>query len=208
MNDIKVKICGIRDIESAKTAIFYGADFLGFNFVPSSKRSLRLEQAKKIIDELRITKHELRTKFVGIFQNQPVEEVNEIADFLDLDFVQLHGEEDKKYMGKIKRKVIKKIDERDPSTSFHFAQDDKTPFFILDRQVQGNGAMVDFNKAKKVAKQFALFYSGGLTPENVAGVISTVSPFAVDVAGGIETDGKQDLQKIRDFVKNAKGVTV
>jgi phosphoribosylanthranilate isomerase len=197
-----VKICGVRDLKSAEAAIAAGADFLGFNFVETSKRYIDPNDAKQIINELRIMNHESRTKFVGVFQNQSVERVNEIAEQLDLDFVQLHGDEDTEYLQKITRPIIKKMNQ-EKETMLHDSY-----FILLDRLVQGQGEMVSFERAKELAKQYQVFFSGGLTPENVLEVIEKVKPFAVDVAGGIETNGEQDVEKIKQFIANAKGVTV
>lgn len=101
---VKVKICGIRNLESAQAAIDAGADFLGFNFVPTSKRYIYPIRAKVIIEKVRG-----KTKTVGVFQNQTIDEVNNIAEFLSLDYVQLHGEEDLEYVSQIKTNVIKTI---------------------------------------------------------------------------------------------------
>ena len=73
----------------------------------------------------------------------------------------------------------------------------KTKYFILDRINRGEGGIVNLKRAAKLAVGFPIFYAGGLNPENVADVINRVQPFAVDVAGGIETNGHQDLEKIK-----------
>lgn len=197
MNNIKVKICGIRSITSALVAVEDGADFIGLNFVPSSKRHIDLEVAQQIAIQVKG-----KTKLVGIFQNEVPEKVNALADLLNLDFVQLHGEEDSTYMQKMNRPIIKRVDIENDENGLDAA------FVLVDRIVQGEGEMVDFLKAKRFAEQFPLFFSGGLTPENVASVVRQVKPFAVDVASGIETDGKEDLQKIKEFIKNAKEVSL
>src|SRR5687767_1159233 len=108
----KIKICGIRDLESAQVAIANGADFLGFNFVTASKRRIDFDKAKDIIGTLRVDSG--KTRFVGIFQNASTHEVNAIARTLKLDYVQLHGEENEIYMTKINNKIIKKVSEEDP----------------------------------------------------------------------------------------------
>ncbi len=68
--------------------------------------------------------------------------------------------------------------------------------------------MVDFVEAKKITKQFPTFFSGGLTPENVSEVVKKVKPFAVDVAGGIETNGEIDNEKVKRFIYCVKGATI
>ena len=82
----------------------------------------------------------------------------------------------------------------------------KAKYLLLDRIKRGEGDMVDFKNAAKLASKFPIFLAGGLTPDNIAKAITNVRPFAVDVAGGIETNGFQDLEKLKLFIKNAKGV--
>lgn len=199
----KIKICGIRDFATAQIATKEGADFLGFNFVPTSKRRIDPKDAKAIIDELRSANHELRTKFVGVFQNQPSDEVNNIAKLLELDYVQLHGTEDVEYRKKITKPIIQKI-----HTDGSYTDRDKSDYFLLDREEQGRGKMVDIAIAQEIARYFPVFLAGGLTPDNVAHVVQEVVPFAVDVAGGIETEGKQDTKKMKKFIKNVKEVVI
>lgn len=189
----KVKICGIRTIEAAEVAIEAGADFLGFNFVPTSKRYIDPKDAEKIIAEIEISGVEL----VGVFQNEESGKVNKIATSLGLDYVQLHGDESNEYISKIDFPVIKSITLSDNPSLI------KAEYFLLDREARV-GDMVDLEKAAEMAKKIQIFFAGGLTPENVAEIIQTVQPYAVDVAGGIETDGVQDLEKIKSFIKNVR----
>jgi len=194
---IKVKICGIRTIEAAKAAIDAGADFLGFNFVPTSKRFIDPQKALEIINSIGG-----QVKIVGVFQNALVGNVIQIASNLGLDFVQLHGYENNNYIKALKTPVIKSI------TTYDQPQSIKADYFILDRVRRGEGEMVDLEKGAQLAFKLPLFFAGGLNSENVLEVVTKVRPFAVDVAGGVETDGVQDLEKIRLFVRNAKGVTL
>lgn len=194
---VKVKICGIRTLKTAQVAIDSGADFLGFNFVKTSKRYLNPTKVLEIISELKN-----RVKIVGVFQDEKVDTVNEIALLLNLDFVQLHGVENNEYIESIKLPVIKSIIMDDHPEKI------KTEYFILDRIKRGEGEMVDFKKAAKLVRKFPVFLAGGLNPDNIASAVEKVLPFAVDVAGGVETDGFQDLDKIKSFIKNAKGVNL
>ena len=176
---VKVKICGIKTLDATKTAINAGADFLGFNFVPTSKRYIKPELAKKIIGELKSN-----VKIVGIFQNAKTDYINKIVKFLELDFVQLH-----------EKKIIQSIK-------------DKTVYLLVDRKIQGVGQAPNLAKSKTLAKKSKIFFAGGLNPNNVAEVIKKVKPYAVDVAGGIETNGFQDLEKIKKFIVNVKGIII
>lgn len=189
---VKVKICGIRTLQAAEAAIDAGADFLGFNFVASSKRYIDPKIAGKIINSIRGKK-----KIVGVFQDSEVTYVNKIATDLGLDLVQLHGTEDNGYINKIKIPVIKAIQINDNPKAVEAA------YFLLDRPGR-KGKRINLEKAAQMALKFDLFFAGGLNPDNVENVIKRVRPMAVDVAGGIETDGKQDIQKIKKFIKNAR----
>lgn len=191
---VKVKICGIRTLEAAQVAVDAGADYLGFNFVPSSKRFIKPTLGEKII-----TKVKGKIPIVGIFQNADLSVVKQLIKQLDLDFVQLHGQENQAYINQIDSPVIKVI--------HSFAQTHlySVEYFLLDRIEQGEGEMVDTDIAKAVANQYPIFLAGGLTPQNIANVVKEVKPFAVDVAGGIETEGAEDIHKISMFLQNAKG---
>lgn len=191
---VKVKICGIRSFEAAQAAVETGADFLGFNFVPTSKRYILPSIAEKIISKVKG-----KPQIVGVFQNAPIKLVNDLVSVLGLDFVQLHGNENNEYINKVSIPVIKYI------TMNHQINSIKAAYFLLDRTKRGTGKMVNLKKAADLAYRFHIFYAGGLNPQNVADIIRQVKPFAVDVASGIETDGIQDIKKIRLFIENAKG---
>ncbi len=192
---MQVKICGIRSIEAAKAAVEAGAGFLGFNFVQSSKRYIIPTTALEIINSIRG-----KVKIVGVFQNADIAEVNKIASNLKLDYIQLHGNEDKNYIDNVGVPVIKFITLDDQPEEI------RADYFLLDRSKRGKGKMVNLEKATQLAANYPLFFAGGFTPDNVSMVVKQVKPFAVDVAGGIETDGYQDLEKIKLFIENAKGV--
>lgn len=200
---VRVKICGIRSLEGAKAALDAGTDFIGFNFIPTSRRCISEERALEIADALRG-----KIVLVGVFQNQPLAFINETIGAVGLDYVQLHGDEDNAFCRNVGAKVIKAF--RLPSNP----QSDETSslmkryaveYYMVDRQVQGSGSMLDLEHLAILAKEFPLFVAGGLTPQNVAEVARIVRPFAVDVASGIETEGREDTQKIKRFIQEAKG---
>lgn len=193
----KVKICGIRSLKAVRVALDEGADFLGFNFVPTSKRYINPRDALRIIKLIR-----RKIKIVGVFQNADIDYINNMAANLGLDFVQLHGQENNDYINMVGIPVIKSITLKDQLSKI------KTKYFILDRVNRGKGEMVSLTKAARLAIEFPIFYAGGLNSDNVGKIIRKVRPFAVDVAGGIETDGCQDLEKIKLFIKRAKGESI
>ena len=144
----RVKICGIRTFEAAEAATDAGAEYLGFNFVPESKRYIRTEDAGVIIEILRRKKAPL---MVGVFQNAPISRVNEYAEDLGLDFVQLHGAEDAAYIQKIHVPVIKSFTLSDNPEKIEVA------YLLLDRPEQGKGTMVNMDTARELAALYPLF---------------------------------------------------
>lgn len=200
---VMVKICGIRSDMVARTAIYSGTKFLGFNFVPGSKRKITPEIAKQIIDQIRN-----QVKTVGVFQNQSIEFVNKTAEFLELDFVQLHGDEDEKYAEEIERPIIKVL-QLDPDFDLTAVLKEmnkyKCDYFLLDRKKQGKGKMLNPKHLSIIAKEKQIFVAGGLTPDNVAEIVREVKPFGVDVAGGIETGRIEDTEKIKLFIERVRG---
>lgn len=198
-----VKICGIQDIETAQATVDAGADFLGFIFVPGSKKFIEANDAKVIIDAI-----SGRVKTVGVFQDQPIDEVNRVADMLGLDYVQLHGVATSDDVVKINTKVIKAfnlpsdfdVDEMKTQMSQY-----RVEFFLLDREIQGEGRHLNMQKVFNLTKEFPIFVSGGLNAGIIEAVIKTTRPAGVDVSSGVETSGKKDVEKIKKFITIAKG---
>lgn len=197
-----VKICGIRNVDSAQAAVDAGADFIGLNFVPTSKRRVDILVAQQISKTVKG-----KVKRVGVFKNQPISDMKQIVESVGLDYIQLHGEEVPDVCSHIHIPVIKafRLQPEFDVDQVKLAMKLYTiSYFLLDRQVQGEGSMLSLEKAKQLGEEFPIFFGGGLTPENVASVVQKVKPSGVDVASGIETDGKEDNQKIIKFVQTAK----
>jgi phosphoribosylanthranilate isomerase len=201
---VQVKICGIRSVASALTAVTSGADYIGINFVPTSKRRVSLETAKEIAAAVKG-----KVQIVGVFQNADPDYINEIVRQVGLDYVQLHGEEKPEHIKLIKAKVIKAIlmkKDMNETHAFNEMNQYDAAYFLLDREVQGEGEPVGLETAHHVAQTHKIFLAGGLNPNTAGEAVQTVKPFAVDAAGGIETDGNEDHEKIKQFILNAKGV--
>ncbi|MFD0049162.1 N-(5'-phosphoribosyl)anthranilate isomerase [Actinomycetes bacterium NPDC127524] len=195
---MKVKICGIRTLEAAEAAVSAGADYLGFIFA-EGKRHISPLDAGRII-----TKIDGRVKKVGVFMNQPYEEIVMTCNLAGLDYVQLHGDETAEFAGSLPLPVIKAI----PLNShYHFGGISGYPAnrFLLDRPKSAAKGTLDWKRL--TGSDFPLselFLAGGLTPENVEEAIMAVRPYAVDVSSGVETDGVKDIRKIKAFIRNAK----
>lgn len=199
-----VKICGLTNLEDTLAAIDLGADFLGFNFYPQSPRYLSYEKAKKIFEEIppNIFK-------VGVFVNEEYENVIDIAQLLELDYLQFHGDESPEFcnqMGHPWWKAIRLENESDIEKISQY----ESEWVLIDAHVQGQyggtGQKPDWELVKRVKNLGKkIFLAGGLNPENIQLAIATVQPYAVDVASGVESKpGKKDLKKMEDFVSKAK----
>lgn len=192
MQNSKVKICGVRSIAAAQAAIVSGADFLGFNFVPGLSRTISVAHATNIASKIKG-----KILLVGIFQDAPLKEVVQIAKTVGLDFVQLHGNEDNEYIQRVPVCVIKSVFTEDKDYSFP----SNVTHVLLDIKKGTKKTILDKNPMQS---RLPAFIAGGLTIDNVGDAIKKFSPYGVDVARGIETDGKEDLEKIRLFIERVK----
>ena len=191
---IQVKICGICDAEGAQVAIESGADLLGFHFCRSDRR-VTPEEAKGIVDGL-----SLRPTIVGVFIDQDADEVRQIADFVGLDLLQLHGSEAPGFdAGRPVMKVLKVRDGEVPDA-------DQWPDpIMLDSwsadQRGGTGLTWDWERARDLLATRKVFIAGGLEPGNVGKVVSQFKPYGVDVSSGVESAVRvKDPAKVRAFV--------
>ncbi len=191
---VRVKICGICDFDAAQAAIEAGADLLGFHFC-SSDRHVSPEEAKAIVDALAV-----RPRIVGVFIDQDASEVRQIADFVGLDMLQLHGSEEPGFDAG--RPVIKVLKIREGQVPDAAAWPDP---IMLDSwsidQRGGTGRAWDWELARELLMTRKVFIAGGLEPGNVGKVVSEFKPYGVDVSSGVEASVRvKDHNKVRAFV--------
>lgn len=200
----KVKICGITNSEDALLSAKFGADTLGFNFYSKSARYVTPETVREIVEQ--IPANVLK---VGVFVNESLDKIVEIARVAKLDALQLHGEEAPEFAAELKARtnleIIKAF-----RVSSDFVPEDvlryKVDAILLDayspKEHGGTGETFDWEIAKKVREIFPKMYlAGGLSHENIREAVERVKPFAVDSCSSLESKkGIKDLQKVKEFI--------
>jgi phosphoribosylanthranilate isomerase len=203
-NQVKVKICGITNIEDALACVEAGADALGFIFFKKSPRFISPEDVRSIIRGL--------PPFVctvGVFVNETADYIQGVKDFTGIDTIQLHGDEPPK-MASIWPRTIKAFRVSE-STDLRILGDYRCTAFLFDTLTDGayggTGKVFDWVIALEAKRYGRIILSGGLNPDNVISAIRQVRPYAVDVSSGVESDikGLKDHRKIRLFIERAKG---
>jgi len=209
-----IKICGFQRAEDALVAARAGADAIGLVFVPSARRRLAVEAAEALVSEFRSQWGERPgPQWVGLFADQPVEEVNQTVARLRLDAVQLCGGELMAYCRQMTVPVYRVIavDPALPQSVIlpklmillqRHTMAGHQP--VLDTYVSGSyggtGQAFDWQLATDLAGSFSISLAGGLTADNVAQAVRQVRPWGVDTSSGVETDGQKDPAKVRAFV--------
>jgi phosphoribosylanthranilate isomerase len=200
---VRVKICGITNLDDALAAAEAGADALGFIFVPGTPRYVTVEQAKDIVACLPpfVTR-------VGVFANQSLSSVLAIMNSVPLDLVQLHGDESPEYCAALGDRAIKSLRVKDGSSLAEMASY-RACAYLLDTympdRLGGTGATFDWELAREAAQYGPVILAGGLGPDNVAQAIRVARPAAVDTSSGVEASpGRKDHQKMLAFVSAAK----
>ena len=202
MTRVRVKICGITRLEDALLAAELGADALGFNLWPGSKRHIDVGVAREIVDRLPPF-----VTAVGVFVNQPPSEVLTLAAEAGLAAVQLHGDEPWEDVNGYPLPAVKavRLSGRESLLDLHRY---RVRAYLLDAPgagFGGSGTTCDWQLAAEVAARSNVILAGGLTPDNVAEAIRAVRPWAVDVASGVESSpGVKDPEKLRRFVERAQ----
>ncbi len=196
--EVRIKICGVTRAEDALAAVKLGADALGFNFWPGSKRYVAPEAARDIVARLPpfVTS-------VGVFVNQGEEELRAIAAASGIQVFQLHGDETPELCARLPLPVVKAIPVDQVRTLSKLLSYEVSAF-LLDtpsRGYGGTGVPFDWSLAEGVSEVAPVILAGGLTPENVAAAVRAVRPYAVDVASGVESSpGVKDFGKMARFV--------
>jgi phosphoribosylanthranilate isomerase len=201
---VRVKICGVTRLEDALDAVRLGADALGFNFWPSSKRYCSPSMARRIASRLPPF-----VTTVGVFVNQSKREIREISARVGLRALQLHGDESPVFCRGFALPVIKAVRVETPN-SLQLLSQFKVDAFLLDTPSEGfggSGLTFDWRFLRHFADSRPVILAGGLTPLNVGKAVAAVKPYAVDVASGVESEpGVKDVKKMAQFISAARSV--
>ena len=213
----KVKIDGVQRVEDALSAAEAGADFIGLVFVPNRRRRVSVEQARRMVDAVKGSSDN-PPKLVGLFADQPLDEVKEAVRGSGVDMVQLCGAESMEYCEGTRVPVFKTIhvpggfrslEEMEELRRRLAALRENGHSVTLDREVPGlqggTGQTFDWRVAAELSSAgFQFLLAGGLTPENVGRAVREANLWGVDVSTGVELAGTKDSEKIRRFVVEAK----
>jgi phosphoribosylanthranilate isomerase len=215
---VRAKICGVRTLEAARAAVAGGADYLGFNFYPPSKRFITPEAAGALIRALRAEGATFSA--VGLFVNAEAGAIAQTIQTAGLDIIQLSGHEQPEALKDMSWPVLKTLHlAADADLVATLARLDaylaaarhlpawphgERLTFLLDTAVPGQyggtGQTADWALAAALAARRPCGLAGGLTPTNVAAAVAQVRPWLVDVSSGVETDGVKDPAKISAFL--------
>jgi phosphoribosylanthranilate isomerase len=208
----KIKICGITLPDDAARVAAAGVDYIGLNFWPKSKRFLALERAPLIAG---IARSSGTAKIIGVFVDADLDEIVEVTRTVQLDAIQLHGDEYPEDLAAIAEATLVPVWKAIPTGGDKdIANLDqwRTEMILLDTPSAGRGGAgrpFDWMLARKARAAFPhqqIMLAGGLDPTNVATAIAQVAPFAVDVATGVEVaPGVKDPGKVAAFVAAVRG---
>jgi len=199
MTRTRIKICGVKDIDTAFAAVEAGADAIGFIFVRSSPRYIEPDAAAEIMAALPPF-----ISTVGVFMNMAVEGFSDIEESCPTTYTQLHGDENAELIEAC-APVIKGVRFTPSSIAADLARfeaDDNVESILIDGPSPGEGIAFQWSDLDPhmatVSKP--MFLAGGLTPENVVDAIAELRPYAVDVSSGVERErGIKDHDLIRQF---------
>ncbi len=214
-----VKICGITTYADALFTAQSGADMLGFNFYKHSPRYIDIDIVTDICDTLRAELGDKCPQLIGIFVNELVSNISAITNQAGLNGAQLSGDESDSMLKELYGLGYKGIQPMNPQQALddvgyyakHFTSREKMPSLLLDayhpKLAGGTGLSVSDEIIHAIQNNVPrLMLAGGYNPDNVAERVKTYRPWGVDVASGVETNGKKDQAKIKAFIDGAKSV--
>lgn len=208
---MRVKICGITNLDDAAEAVRLGTWAIGLIHHRPSPRFCPPAEAARIGAAFR-----RKCQVVGVFVNAELEDIDQAVENAGLTMVQLNGEEGPSFCAETARrtgvKVVKAIHVAS-AADLHSAEAFRTDYHLFDRRAKGlwggTGESFDWELLREHRSQVPAILAGGLRPQNVAEAISVARPFAVDVASGVEAEpGRKDHMAMAAFFEAAKTASV
>lgn len=203
-----VKVCGITCVEDLELAIASGADALGLNLIPASKRYVDVPTAARLAALARD-----RVVVVGVVADLSVDALRAVRSEAKLQLLQLHGSEPPEVLAAILPNGYKVLRIGGPE-DVELARQYGGKQILVDAKVAGQlggtGHSFDWRLVRDLARQRRMVLAGGLTAQNVARAVREVNPWGVDVASGVEVNGeprRKDPAKLRQFIENVRAAS-
>ncbi len=200
----RLKICGITTLEDARYAAGALVDYLGFIFYPGSPRYITPRNASEINGWIE------GPEKIGVFVNQPMDEINQVVERAGIDLIQLHGDEEPEMARQLNKPVIKVFrlkGEDDLDAIQRKLEEWKgiAAYFMFDaydsRQYGGTGKEWNWSLVTKLKSDTPCFLAGGISADNVIAAVTEVRPFAIDLSSSLEmSPGIKDFDKIQNFM--------
>ena len=202
------KICGLKEKNSILCCEANNVNFFGLIFYKKSPRNISYKNARELIHfatDLRITP-------VGVFVNQEISDLKDIITYLNLKYIQLHGDENQKYINEIKNtfsiKIIKKFSIENEKDLVIANQINNIDYLLFDYKPSsdelpgGNSKSFDWNLLKNAQIKLPWFISGGINESNIKNIKKTLNPNGIDLSSGVEESlGKKSNKKINNLFK-------
>lgn len=218
---MKVKICGITQLEDALFTARAGADMIGLNFYAPSPRYIEPEAAAHLCEALRAQVGDRCPLIVGVFVNSSATQIAQIIEQVRLDYAQLSGDESAEVVAQLAGRAFKSIRPPDPESALRnlsefvapIQHDQRIPAVLLDAYhpalYGGTGEQARADLVSFVQERVPrMMLAGGLTPENVAERVQQLRPWGVDVASGVEgaQPGVKSAERVQQFIRAARSV--
>ena len=208
MHNSKIKICGIKNINTLKCCIENKIDFFGLLFFKNSPRNIEVKQALKLLN---YSKNK-PTSSVGVFVNEKIDDLNSLLKILKINYIQLHGNENNDYINSIKKnnkiKVIKSISIKNENDVKKISTYKNADMFLFDYKPSnkelpgGNSKSFDWNLIKNIKIEKNWFLSGGINVGNIKDIKKFAIPYGIDISSGVEVKrGIKSNKKIAELIK-------
>ena len=201
---MKLKFCGFKTRETIIEALSCKVDYIGIIFA-KSKRQVTKELARKIIEDLDFGD----TKLVGVFADQSIDEVLDISEYVGVDIIQIHGNEDIEYLNELREKTTKEIWRAIPGNRANLTDFCKIPADIIlidSTKGGGSGELANWDLIKEYVDGFDKKYilAGGLNEDNIKKAMEFMKPYALDISSGIEINGTKDFDLMNKICRMVK----